>query len=151
MIKYAYGVKSDDQLVGAPGWLKMEHFDIQAKMSDADVAALYKLGFEDRSNVPRLLMRSLLEDRFQLKAKVETRDLPVYALVVDKGGIKMKEVTPEPDPLTPPGVVPDARSRSFKPTGPTSSPRVTCKCPISQSPSRIFTRSEIGQWSMRRD
>jgi bla regulator protein BlaR1 len=118
MINYAYGIKSDDQLVGAPGWLKTEHFDIQAKLSDADVAAFYKLGSEDRRNVPRLLMQSLLEDRFQLKAKLEVRDLLAYALVVDKGGIKMKEVTPEPDPLTPPGVVPDARSRSFGPTGP---------------------------------
>jgi bla regulator protein blaR1 len=101
LIKYAYGVKSDAQLVGAPGWLKTEHFDIEAKASDADVAAFNELGFEGRMNVLRLLMQSLLEDRFQLKAKVETRDLPVYALVVDKGGIKMKEVTPPP--LPPPG------------------------------------------------
>ena len=38
MIKFAYGIKSDEQLVGAQSWLKTEHFDIQAKASAADIA-----------------------------------------------------------------------------------------------------------------
>lgn len=107
LIKFAYGMKSDEQLVGGPGWLKMEHFDIQGKGSEADIATFRKLGFEKGMDVPRLLVQSLLQDRFQLKARVETRDLPAYALVVDKGGIKMKEVTVDPFPspgvLAPPG------------------------------------------------
>ena len=87
---------SDAQLVDAPGWLKTEHFDIQAKASDADVAAFNKLrGFDERNDVLQLLMQSLLEDRFQLKARVETRDLPAYALVGDKGGTKIKEADEE--------------------------------------------------------
>ena len=49
-MRFAYGMKSDAQLVGAPGWLKTEHFDIQAKASDADVAAFNKLrGFDERN------------------------------------------------------------------------------------------------------
>jgi uncharacterized protein (TIGR03435 family) len=104
LIQLAYGIKSDDQLVGAPGWLRTEHFDIQAKASDAAIAAYDKLGFEENMIVPRLLLQSLLEDRFQLKARFETRDLPVYVLVVAKGGIKMKEV--QVDPLPPAGVHP---------------------------------------------
>jgi bla regulator protein blaR1 len=104
MIRFAYGIKSDEQLVGAPNWLKSEHFDIQAKASDAEIAAFDKLGFEEKMAMPRLLLQSLLEDRFQMKATVDTRDLPVYALVVANGGIKMKEV--KPDPLPPAGVTP---------------------------------------------
>jgi bla regulator protein BlaR1 len=119
LIKYAYGIKSDDQLGGAPGWLKTEHFDIEGKAGDADVAAFDKLGFEDRMNAPRLLMQSLLEDRFQLKTRLETRDLPVYALVVDKGGIKIKEMNyAKPDPLPPPPGTPASLGALRPPTGP---------------------------------
>lgn len=118
MVRFAYGIKSNDQLVGAPSWLKTEYFDIQAKASDADAAAFEKLRFDGQANMQGLLMQSLLEDRFQLRARVETRDLPVYALVVDKGGIKMKEVTPDPQPT--PGVAPapGAHFTGFSSTGP---------------------------------
>jgi bla regulator protein blaR1 len=76
MIKFAYGIKSDEQLVGAPGWLKTEHFDVQGKGCEADIATFRELGFEKGMDVPRLMVQSLLEDRFQLKARIETRDLP---------------------------------------------------------------------------
>jgi bla regulator protein blaR1 len=117
LIKFAYGIKSDDQLIGAPGWLKTEYFDIQAKGSEADDAAYNKLDLHERMTITSLLVQSLLADRFQLQVKVETRDLPVYALVVDKGGIKMKEVTP--DPFPPAGVrpAPGAHLPSIRPSG----------------------------------
>jgi uncharacterized protein (TIGR03435 family) len=118
MIKFAYGIKSDDQLVDPPSWLKTEHFDIQGKGSEADIVAFRKLGFEKGMDVPRLMMQSLLEDRFQLKAMIEMRDLPAYALVIDKRGIKMKEVTV--DPFPPPDVhpPPGAHLPRFARTGP---------------------------------
>lgn len=109
LIKFAYGIKSEDQLVGASGWMKSEYFDIQAKASDADIAVWDKLDLRERMIVARLPVQSLLEDRFQLKAKVETRNLPVYALVVAKGGPKMKEVE-----LSPPG----AHRPHIGPSGP---------------------------------
>jgi uncharacterized protein (TIGR03435 family) len=98
LIEFAYGIKSDDQLVGAPSWLKTEYFDIQAKASEADIARYDKLGLQEKIKLCDLLLQSLLEDRFQLKTKVETRELPVYALVVANGGIKMKEVQMDPIP-----------------------------------------------------
>jgi uncharacterized protein (TIGR03435 family) len=118
IIKFAYGIKTDDQLVGTIGWMNSEHFDIQGKGSEADIATFRKLGFEKGMDVPRLMLQSLLEDRFQLKARIETRDLPVYALLVDKGGIKMKEVTV--DPFPPPGErpAPGAHLPRFARTGP---------------------------------
>jgi uncharacterized protein (TIGR03435 family) len=46
------------------------------------------------------MLRSLLEDRFKLEAHKDTQEHPVFALVVAKGGAKMKE-SPAPKPLDP--------------------------------------------------
>jgi uncharacterized protein (TIGR03435 family) len=103
LIKFAYGIKSDDQMVGVPGWMTSEYFDIQAKASEADIARFDKLGFEEKLVMPKLMLQSLFQERFQLKAHVETRDLPVYALVLAGGGPKMTavEMSPFPPPGTP--------------------------------------------------
>lgn len=81
----AYDVK-DYQIIG-PDWLAGEHYDIVAKRPD---------GVEGEKAL-RGMMASLLEDRFKLTMHRETRDLPAYALVVGKGGLKIKELPPDPD------------------------------------------------------
>ena len=100
LIKFAWDVKSDQQVVGLPDWVRGEDFDIDAKVSDAEVEALKNLTAEQRFAQYRLMVQALLEDRFQMKVKMENRELPVYALVVAKGGPKMT-------------AIPDAQSRSF--------------------------------------
>jgi len=70
------------QIVGGPPWMDSERYDIQAK---AD-CSLGKLSREQT----QLMMQSLLEERFQLKAHKETRELPIYNLVVAKDGPKLK-------------------------------------------------------------
>jgi uncharacterized protein (TIGR03435 family) len=104
LIGFAYGMRGDDQLIGAPSWANSEYFDIETKVSEADLEAAKKLSMEQKRNQLCLMVQSLLADRFGLKANIETRELPVYALVVAKGGIKMKQVVP--DPLPPPGTQP---------------------------------------------
>jgi uncharacterized protein (TIGR03435 family) len=81
----AFDIK-DYQIIG-PDWLGSEHFDISAKRPE---------GVEGEKAL-RGMMASLLEDRFKMVTHRETRDLPAYALVVAKGGLKMKEVPPDPD------------------------------------------------------
>jgi len=142
LIKLAYGIKSDDQLVDAPSWLKTKYFDIQAKASEVDLAGYDKLGFEDQLNVSRLLLQSLLEDRFQLKTKVETRDLPVYALVVANGGIKMKEV--QVDPIPPAGM-PRAPGAHLPRLGVTGKNEITASAwPMNEMANWLSHNYEVG-------
>jgi bla regulator protein blaR1 len=104
LIKYAYHTKSDDQVLGSPGWMNSEFFDVEAKAGEGEIASLQKLPFDQRMDQSRLMVQSLLVDRFQLSAHFETRDLPVYGLTVAKGGPKLKEV--EASPFPPPGTQP---------------------------------------------
>jgi uncharacterized protein (TIGR03435 family) len=70
------------QIIGEPNWIDSDLYEINAKA--------------DCSNgpIPReqmmLMIQSMLEDRFKLKAHIETRELPVYNLVLGREGSKMK-------------------------------------------------------------
>jgi uncharacterized protein (TIGR03435 family) len=70
------------QLIGGPSWMDSDRFDIQAT---ADCSG----GVLSREKL-QLMIQSMLEDRFQLKAHTETRELPTYNLVVAKDGPKIK-------------------------------------------------------------
>jgi uncharacterized protein (TIGR03435 family) len=76
LILFAYQIQ-ESQLVGAPDWIGTERFDIAAK-APGDVPPTPFGG-----TLPEALMlRSLLEDRFKFTLHRETRDMPIYALVV---------------------------------------------------------------------
>jgi uncharacterized protein (TIGR03435 family) len=91
LISDAYGLQMYNLVTGLPGWAKSATFDIEAKM-DADTAAAYqKLPRKQQKEQHRWMMQSLLTDRFSLKVHHVTRQLPIYALVVAKGGSKLKE------------------------------------------------------------
>jgi bla regulator protein blaR1 len=92
IIRQATGLLNlnDDQVLGAPPWVKTERYDIDAKVEEADVPKVAKLSRIERNE----MMRSVLVDRFQFAAHLETRELPEYELVVAKGGSKLKEATP---------------------------------------------------------
>ncbi len=90
IIKQAYGIVEDSRILGAPSWLKDTFYSIDAKVSGDDAAAFAKLSKDQRN----LMLQELLADRFKLKAQRETRDFPIYALVVAKNGTKLKEWKP---------------------------------------------------------
>jgi len=96
LIQYAYGLKSDDQLSGGPGWLGSKTFDIDAKQDDAQAAEFQKLTQEKRTEQLRSMLQALLAERFKLQVSRQTKELPIYALVVAKGGVKMTPAPPAP-------------------------------------------------------
>src|SRR5688572_5607603 len=70
LIAQAYEIH-DSQIIGGPDWLGSQGYDINATMSGTP-----------SPEVRRLLMKTLLRDRFKLTFHAEKRDLPIYALVV---------------------------------------------------------------------
>jgi uncharacterized protein (TIGR03435 family) len=95
LLEEAYHVK-DSQISGAPGWLDAEHYDINAKPEDSFADAERKLSRDGRIAQHRLMLQSLLADRFKLTLHRDTKELPVYALVVGKNGPKIHEVAVDP-------------------------------------------------------
>ena len=90
LIREAYGLKSDSQIIGGPEWVNDQRFDIVAKVDDAEAARMGKMTDKQSDKEWALMLQSLLADRFQLKVTREQRTLPVFALVVAHSRPKMK-------------------------------------------------------------
>ena len=74
ILVHAYQLR-DYQIVGAPDWTRTARFDITAKFPDGIDQAMHYFP----------MMQRLLVDRFQLKARRETREQPIYRLVRARG------------------------------------------------------------------
>jgi uncharacterized protein (TIGR03435 family) len=83
-------------VAGLPDWAKSDHFSVQAKMNPDQVAAFAKLNLDEQNQRRRAMMQALLADYFSLKVHMVNRQVPVYELVVAKGGLKMKESDTNP-------------------------------------------------------
>jgi bla regulator protein blaR1 len=97
LIKFGYQVTADDQLIGATDWMDKEYFDIEAKAAEPEIQSMRRLGVAGSMEQFRLMLQSLLEDRFQLKVASRMRELSVYALVVARGGPKLRQVAASPE------------------------------------------------------
>jgi uncharacterized protein (TIGR03435 family) len=97
-MQYAYGLQTLDQVTGGPDWVKSDSFDVQAKMSDADVAEMKKLSAPESKKRSNLMLQTLLAERFKLKVHSETKQVPVYDLVVAKENSKLVDSTTDPNP-----------------------------------------------------
>lgn len=113
LIEFAYTTDSDRQIVGLSGWMSSDRYDINAKVGDAEVAAMLKLPPMQRFDPYRLMQQSLLADRFHLKVHFETREMSVYALIVAKGGPKMT-----PTEMSPANTAETLKPRSLRMFGP---------------------------------
>jgi uncharacterized protein (TIGR03435 family) len=76
------------RLAGVPGWVETERWD---------VAGVPDVPGHPNHRQAQILTRKLLEERFGLKAHTETREMPVYAITVAKGGEKMARSTGDPN------------------------------------------------------
>lgn len=94
LITFAYNVRQF-QISGGPNWINTEKYDIDAKEPDGLEDQLKNLPDNERREKMDQLIRSLLADRFQLKVSHETKEGPVYNLVVAKNGPLIHEAKPD--------------------------------------------------------
>jgi len=85
-IKWAYTVQ--DSQISGPEWLQSGHFDIVAKADEP-------VGDEQM----KLMMGTLLADRFKLAFHRDTKELRSYLMTVAKGGHKLHESAPDTPPF----------------------------------------------------
>jgi len=78
LIRTAYAVDAD-KVFGGPSWLDYDRFDIVAKAAPGT-----------RPATLRLMLQSLLADRFRLVVKQDAKQVPAYLLSKGKGEAKMK-------------------------------------------------------------
>ncbi len=86
------------QITG-PAWLNQDRFDL---------AATAPQGVPDTEM--KSMLQALLKDRFGLAAHIETKEMPVYNLVVAKEGLKIKPLDPNGPPPSQPTRLPGATS-----------------------------------------
>ena len=68
-------------IIGGPAWINSDRYDINAKAEDSASAGMMQ----------GPMLQALLEDRFKLKIRRETREVPVYVLTVVKSGPKLQQ------------------------------------------------------------
>ncbi len=91
LIANAYGLLTDDQVSGLPKWADSAVFHVEAKMDEATATKLRHLPEEQMREQRQSMLQSLLADRFDLTIHRETKELPIYALVIAKGGSRLKD------------------------------------------------------------
>ena len=105
VLDYAFGLGYEHELVNAPSWVTNDRFDIQGKLDGDQVASLRKQSPDDHEEQMRLMVQSMLAERFHLTYHFETRELPVYVLEIAKSGLKCpRDTTSRPaiaDPSRP--------------------------------------------------
>ena len=88
---YNLQVGHENEIIGAPDWAiqQSNRYEVKAKIEPSKYAEMQKMTPEQQRDQVQLMEQSLLAERFKLKVHFETRNLPVYALVVAKGGAKL--------------------------------------------------------------
>lgn len=80
------GASDDKKIRGGPAWVHSQHTKFAVEATAA--------GASDRYVLVGTMLQSLLEDRFKLKVHRETEDVPMFAMTVGKGGLKLKPTQP---------------------------------------------------------
>jgi bla regulator protein blaR1 len=77
------------RIVGGPDWIRTERYNIEATAEKGAIPAGATL--KERNDKMRLMLQTLLTERFKMVIRRETKELPVYAIVVVKGGPKLQK------------------------------------------------------------
>jgi uncharacterized protein (TIGR03435 family) len=136
LIRAAYGLREDAQISGGQNWITADRFDVEAKApADASPAQV------------QAMLKALLADRFTLTAHTESRQLPLYALVMAKSdgtmGARLRRSGTECAPITIPAELGPAPPPP--PPPPAGAPRLL----VARTPMRCGSMLVAGMVSAR--
>ncbi len=89
LLQWAYAIP-DTRIEGGPAWLGQTKFDIEAKGDPAADDQMHALSSDEGRLRKREMLQALLAERFGVKVHEESRQLPIYALVLAKDGPKFQ-------------------------------------------------------------
>jgi uncharacterized protein (TIGR03435 family) len=95
LLAEAYDVRQDQ--IQGPGWMSTENYSVAAAIPP----------HSSRTEFEQML-QNLLSERFHLTLHHETKDFPIYDLLVANGGPRLQLAQPDPEGVTPllPGSLP---------------------------------------------
>jgi uncharacterized protein (TIGR03435 family) len=106
LVAMAYNVSATPQLrvLGGPDWMddRNKAYVIEGKIPGDVYAQMQTMSADERHNQATLMLQSLLAERFKLKVHFETREMPVYELILGKDGPKL----PPPNDTMPAAATP---------------------------------------------
>jgi uncharacterized protein (TIGR03435 family) len=84
-IAYDLPIMGSTRISGGPSWVRVNHFDV---VGNVDLPPGTQRA--ERVTNMKLMLRTMLADRFKLTLRPEIKDLPIYTLTVAKGGPKLE-------------------------------------------------------------
>jgi len=108
IISFAYDVPINPsiRLSGMPDWARSERFDIEAT-TDNESLPPDVVGVA-RTRKMKLMLQTLLAERFHLRVRTETKEMPIYAVLVGKNGPKLKPAGIQENDCADPATKPDS-------------------------------------------
>jgi uncharacterized protein (TIGR03435 family) len=91
LIHWAYEIP-ETRILDAPKWAGSTYFNIEAKADPAIDQQLHNLSADVGRKLKEGMVQALLADRFKLVTHAETREMPIYTLVVAKSGAKLGDI-----------------------------------------------------------
>src|SRR5439155_17710932 len=88
LIRNAYQLQ-DFQIVGGPNWQADDHFDVVAKAESDGLGEPFQAERAGQPSRGQLMLRQLLAERFKLVVHTEDREMPIYALVLNRADGKL--------------------------------------------------------------
>lgn len=98
LLEVAYDIP-DIRMYGGPDWTTKEKFSLEAKADTKLDEQLAGVSSEQGKEIKRKMLAALLADRFKLTVHTEAREMPIYAMVIAKGGPKLGGANSSADSL----------------------------------------------------
>ena len=101
LVEYAFDLQ-DYQVAGGPSWISSQWFEINAVPSENSLSRNIKVANANPIPEQRLMLQSLLRDRFGFKFHLETKEGEVYILT---RGSRQLHLNPPKDPAADPRAI----------------------------------------------